>query len=570
MKLQKKYAIALFVVCISGIVCWSLLQTPAGPVKPLDQLMPQGALLYIEAKDFSGLLKDWNASPEKAQWLKSDSYRVFSNSRLFLRLNKASEEFAKAAGIPPDMKFLNDAAGKESALAIYDIGKLEFLYIGRLSSNFAQSPLWQSRSKFESRTAAGKTFFTRKEEESGRVVAFAVVDNYVVLGTREDLVAGALELLGASQARPLAKDEWYAQAVAAAGANPGDLRMVMHIEKIAITPHFRTYWLQQNITEMQGYASAVSDLYREGSVYREERVILPRKQIDDEAAITERAQAVTSLLRSIPNDYGFYEAGTTDPKLSLAAVAGKILTPRASGSTTEKIAPQVQLGGGETGAASDLESRIDVEPTSRTGNENALAQLQKEFERAQPQAMLVIQGTRKNSDNVLLNIPSAVVITAATNWDLNGVQKSIQDAVAPGVTASRLGLQWRDVKDAGGYSEFDGLMPVAIAARGKLLFIANDAGMLASILQSNNAPAGQPVSYAARFSHSRERQNFYRLTTLADQNTGASQNEPQFFSRNIASFSRSFAKIDSEEVVTRQSKDRIQQTVTYRWAQSPK
>jgi hypothetical protein len=565
-RLKKKYMIGLVVICVSGIIGWSLHQSAAGPAKPLDQLMPEGALLYIEAKDFSGLLKDWSASPEKAEWLKSDDYRVFSNSRLFLRLQKASEDFAKATGVPQDMKFLTHAAGKESALAIYDIGKLEFLYVGRVSSgDFAQSPLWQSRNKFESRTSAGRPFFTRTEQESGRVVAFAVVDDYVVLGTRENLVAGALELFGGSQARSLHQEEWYTHALAAAPSNPGDLRMVMHMEKIAITPHFRTYWLPQNITEMQSYSSAVSDLYREGPVYREERVILPKKTVDDEASITQPAQAVTALLRLVPNDYGFYQAGVADPKTSVAAVTGKILTPRVSAITTDKVAPQVQLTGGATGSGSDLETRIDVEPVTRAGTENAAAELQKEFERAGPQAMLVVQGTRKNTDGVLLKIPSLVVVSAAMDWDLSKVQKTVQDVVAPGITASRLGVQWREVKDGGGYYEFDGLVPVAVAIRGKLLYFANDTGLLVSVLQTNNPAPAQPLNYAARFSHSRERQNFYRLTALADQNSAASQTQPQFFSGNLASFSRTFAKVDSEEVAIRQSRDKIQQTVTYRW-----
>ncbi|HZD93612.1 MAG TPA: hypothetical protein VE133_05115, partial [Candidatus Sulfotelmatobacter sp.] len=71
--------------------------------------------------------------------------------------------------------------------------------------------------------------------------------------------------------------------------------------------------------------------------------------------------------------------------------------------------------------------------------------------------------------------------------------------------------------------------------------------------------------YAAGFNHSRERENFYKLTTTLDQSSRATDAEPQFFSQNVSSFSRSFAKVESEEVVTRQTKDKIQQTVTYRW-----
>src|SRR5579884_53920 len=135
MRLHKKLlAFGLFALCASGLIGWGLFQAQPAPTHPLDQITPEGALLYIEAKDFSALLKDWNGSSERAQWLKSDDYRVFSNSRLFLRLGQASDQFAAAAGLPPSMQFLQQAAGGESALALYDIGELQFLYVTRLSS----------------------------------------------------------------------------------------------------------------------------------------------------------------------------------------------------------------------------------------------------------------------------------------------------------------------------------------------------------------------------------------------------------------------------------------------------
>lgn len=568
-KLFAIVALSLFALALTG---WALYQQQTSPSRQLGQMMPEGALVYIQGKDFAGLLQDWNSSPEKAQWIKSDNYSVFSNSRLFLRLSKASDEFAAAAGVPANMGFLNQAAGRESAIAIYDIGELQFLYVTRLSSgSFLQSTLWQSRNKFQSRTAAGVQFFTRSDPESSRVVAFAVAGDYLVLGTREDLVAGALELYSGSKGHNLTQEGWYTQALAAAPQTSGDLRMVLHMEKVAVTPHFRTYWLPQNITEMQGYTAAVSDLYREGAVYREERVLLPKKQSDDDAAMTQSAQAVTALLPLVPKDFGFYQIRSTDAKASLAVLQEKILSPHFGAAATEKLAPQVQLTGGETGSGSDLETRIDVEQTPRVTNESATAGLQKQLESANPQALLVIQGARKNKDGVLLSIPAVVVISANANWDVTAMQKTIQDAIAPGLTASRLGLQWRDVKDGGGYYELEGLYPVQITVRGKVLYIANNADALTAVLQSKTGAApSQPVSYAAAFNHSRERQNFYDFSSLADQSSATAGNsgtrEPQFFSENIGSFSRTFSRLDSEEIVTRQMKDRIQQTVTYRWS----
>jgi hypothetical protein len=566
MKLRAKiYVLSAAVLCFSGVIGWTLYQARAASAHALDQLMPEGALLYLETKDFSGLLKDWTASPEKAQWLKSDNYRVFSNSRLFLRLGRASDEFAAAAGVPPSMRFLNEAAGRESALAIYNIGNLEFLYVTHLTSgNFLQSALWQSRNKFQPRSSAGKPFFTRKDEQSGRVVAFAVVDDYLVLGTREDLVAGALELLAGSKARPLHEEGWYTQALAAAPASRGDLSMVLNLEKIAVTPHFRTYWVQQNITEMQSYAAAVCDLFREGAVYREERVIVPKKAVDDESALLQSEQAVANLLTLVPNDAGFYRAAPTSAKASLTALEEKLLAPHFGMAADEKLAPQVELTEGQTGAGSDLETRIDAEPVS-SSKENAAQALEKQLTAATPQAMLVVHSTRRNQDGVLLNIGSVIAIAATTDWDFPAVQKGVQEVLAPGLTAGRLGAEWREVKTAGGYYELDGLAPVMLARRGKVLFFANDAALLSSVLQANTSAAAGQVSYAAGFNHMRERQNFYELTSLVDRGSAAAQQQPQFFSQNLSSFSRSFGGVASEQVVMHQTKDKILQTVTYRW-----
>jgi len=321
--------------------------------------------------------------------------------------------------------------------------------------------------------------------------------------------------------------------------------------------------VQQNITEMQSYSAAISDLYREGQVYREERIIFPGKQAD-ESNLTQSAQAVSSLLSALPKDSGFYQASAADARASLAALRQKILAPESSSSVERKLAPQVQLTGGAAGSASDLETRIDVEPASRgTAGDPGQALLQA-LGSAAPKAMLIVQSTAK-SDGVLLRIPGVVAIAGTGDWDVPALQRAISQMIAPALTASQLGLQWREVKDAGGYYELDGLKPVQIAVRGKVAYFANDAALLGEALQAKGQPPSGPVTYAAAFSHARERENFYQLTSLLDQNARATEQEPQFFSQNIAGFSRSFSKLQSEEVITRQTKDRIQQTVTYRW-----
>ena len=247
------------------------------PKPELPALLPEGALLSIEARDFASLLRDWNTSEEKRTWLVSNNHAAFSNSRLFGRLSQAQDEFSAAAGLPVDGGLLDKVGGKESCLGLYDIGNLEFVYLTRLDEPQIEStPLWQTRGKFEQRTEAGTAFYVHKDAQSSRIAAFAAKDGWLILGTREDLVAGVLDRLAGTASHNLSTEGWYAETVKQAAPDRGDLRMVLNLDKIVRTPYFRSYWVQTNITEMKQYTSAVSDLYRSGSSYREERVLLRR------------------------------------------------------------------------------------------------------------------------------------------------------------------------------------------------------------------------------------------------------------------------------------------------------
>ncbi len=257
-------AVVLLIGVVSMGLGWAAFQAAATPAAPLSGYVPSGALLYLQAKDFSVLLADWNGSPQKQAWLGSSNYEIFSRSRLLLRLNDAGKQFAAAAGLPPDMNFMSQVAGSESALALYDIGKLQFIYVTRLpSANAMQNQLWQTRAKFETRSAGGLTFYLRRDPESQREVEFAVHENYLLLATREDLMASALQLMAGGKDRTIDAEPWFAQSVAAAGP-VGDLRMILNLEKIVPSPYFRSYWVQQNISEMKSYSAAVSDLFRSG------------------------------------------------------------------------------------------------------------------------------------------------------------------------------------------------------------------------------------------------------------------------------------------------------------------
>jgi hypothetical protein len=566
---MKTILIILLIVVVSVGLGWTAYQTASTPEPPLSKYVPSGALIYLQATDFSSLLSDWIGSPQKREWLGSSNYEVFSRSRLLLRLKDAGKQFASAAGLPPDMTFLTQVAGSQSTFALYDIGKLQFLYITRLpSANSMQSQLWQTRAKFETRTAGGATFYLRRDPESGREVEFAVSGNYLLLATREDLMAGALQLLAGGKDRTIEAEPWWSQAVAAAGA-VGDLRMVLNLDKIVPSPYFRSYWVQQNITDMKQYTAAVSDLFRSSQEYREERVLLKKTASGATSAVA--LDDVGDLVRLVPEGAGFYQAeGCTSIEACFDPLETKILVPHLGPAPLGQLAPQAQLGSGETGSSADLETRIDQSPVRRAPGDDGSSPLKQMLQKNQVRAILQVQSTEQNSDGVFVRIHSAIALAGGADWDESAARGALTNFVRLTLTASQLGVGWRQ---AIGYSEFDGLQPLLTAVRGKYLMVSDDPALISGMLANVSRKVDlQPAVFVAGFNHKVERGNFAHFAGVVDRPDLGSlgvpgKGQPQFFSENIASLSATLAAVSAEKIVVREAGDKVLQTVTYKWAQ---
>jgi hypothetical protein len=536
----------------------------------ISSFVPAGPLVYLEARDFSALLREWNSSKQKEEWLRSGNYQTFSRSRLFMRLEEAGSQFAVAAGLSPTMDFLSDVAGERSAVAVYDIGKLQFLYVTYLpSARSAQSILWQTRSKFETRTAGGTEFYLRRDTESQREFAFAISGGYLLLATREDLIAGALQLLAGKAAPSVENDQWFAQATSAT-EQIGDLRLVLNMQSLVPNGYFRTYWVQQNITDLGQYSAAVSDLFRSANDYREERVLIRKKEAD-RLASSEATAAVADLSRLIPDRAGFFET-VADPSAdaNLALLQTKLLMSRSNSAVASKFAPQVQLTSGEQGSGSDFETRIDATTPAPQVDSQANPELKALFAKTPVLASLQLQSTTKDAGGVFVGIHSAVVFKAASVWNPSEVQTAFTDSVKTTLTASQLSVRWQQKS---GYQQLDGLFPLTLAVNGQYVAVSDDPSLIQQVLAKLSTKTDcAPLALYAGFSHSQERGNFLQMARLIDRATGAPQNanatgyQPQFFSGNIASLSATLSDVEAERIEVRSDAQKIRQTVTYQWS----
>jgi hypothetical protein len=576
----------LLILCFLG---FSLAMTPPGQgpnpsSSSLAAFMPAGPLLFLESPDFATLVHDWENSKEKQKWLESDNYSVFSRSRLFLRLQEAQRQFAVAAGAPPDMALLDSVAGGQSALALYDIGNLEFLYITRMpSARAVQNVLWTNREKFEPRKAADVPYYVRTEPERNRLVAFATSGDYLLLATREDLMAGALGLLsGKSQVR-LPDENWYKSAVAAAGS-PGDLRLVLNVPLLVKSPHFRSYWIQRNITALKEYSAEVADVHRSATEIREDRVLLKANPPGEtERRATGSTPAMADLLGMVPAQGGIYLAWK-DPSADtvLDLLQQKLLRPRAGPGVASPIAPVVALTPSPAGNESDLETRIDLPPLQGAMGAFGAEALKKLLSAAPLEAVLEFHSLHNVAQPALIEPRSAVLIRSSANWDAQASREALRAAIRELWTTSEIGVNWvENHEGSADYYQLDGLVPLAIAAKGPILVVTNSAETLKSLLGGapfGRAPLGltagegQNLVYAAGFRHSAERENVVKMMRLIEMPLaqqsgnmpGEGGREPFFFSENLASLSRSLESVESESLVVEDRGSLLLQTATYR------
>jgi hypothetical protein len=544
-----------------GIALWlGAQQAASNQRKPLADLMPSNALLYLEAKNFAPLLASWNASPEKKTWLQSGNYQSFIRTKLALRLEEVQKAYADGIGVNPNAVLLENIAGGESAVAVYDIGKLELLYATRLpAARLADNLLMQARTKFQTRNSAGQTYYVKSTSDG--TIAFAVAPGDLLLaGTREDLVAGALQLIASSNRSSIRSERWYTDAVAKAQTSAApDLRLVVNLERTVRTPHFRSYWIQQNITDLKQYYASISDLdMSQQGAWTERRVLLraePSASPVDESAVAQ-------LVRLLPADAGFRQAWAKPSRTEVEAMLEETVTPR---TRAARVNPENERAPGESvvysaGSEDDLDERIDSEAEAAQ-SANAALPITRLAATAELDAIGRGGSTRLNADGVYVSIDAATVLLAKTNWDENTVKAAAQASVeqttaARSLTWTRRGPVW----------ELSGLRPLQLWIDGRTLVISNSASLADRIAARTSTAQPLTGAYIASYRHATENANYARMMRLIDFPsipTGEAR-APMLFSENIGGIGAVLARVES---VTLESKDEgaiVRQQVVYR------
>ena len=517
---------------------WLWAQNATQPASPVSTF-PRGAMAVVETKDFGKLLTEWNASQAKREWLGGDAYKVWLNSRLGQRLSEAQDQFTEAARFGMDSGLVEQLAGDRAAIALYDAGELEFLAVSRIpEARFAASALAQRRTSLQPRNAGGTPYFVSSNPVTRRTVAFAFRGEWAILATKESLVAECLQRMATAQSNGLGSEEWYVRATRSSTAE-GELRLVTNIDALYASPHFRSYWIHRNRTELQPFMASISDLDRAAGTWIERRSLI-RKQSQRAAVV---AVDWASLLRSVPANAGLYRAwAAPDTAFAARLLINKFAQPSGGSYRDSNDAPS--LGDNpEAGAESDWETDISEAPFSAEAQGIDSARLTRWLAAQQLSGLLHVQSTRDVAGNVWINYSTGAVLTKPSNWS---------------ETEARAEL---------------GTLGALMAFDGNRLFIANNAAALAALRATNtNAPSVPATStFAGGFRHASERARYRRWMARIEQPfvrplAQGEQRAPDFIDDIVPSVSRVVNAVNEQMIVMADPGDRVTQTISYRVA----
>ena len=563
MKRPGTILVGLFICGAIVAGAWAVAQVSAVP-PTLSKWMPGGALLYLESSDFGTQLRDWDRSEVQARWLASKNHEQFLTTRLALKLQDVYQEFSGAAGFAPDLTALETFAGADSALAVYDIGRLDLVYVSKLpAAQLAQNALTRARGGYETRSVAGQSYSVR--QSGSRTAAFAVVGEYVVVSTREDLLTETLALIqGSNTATSLNDETWYQDAVRAMGSDASNrvaLRLVMDLPNVIKTPYFRSYWIQKNTAELRGFSALLSQLVRSGNALQEDRVLIRSA----EAPAVAHDSGTVELQRFIPDGVGLFrlwDTGSAD--FAMGLVREKFFASGQSGFTERRFAPVVSLDG-SAGVEGDFQTRIDEAPKPSLAGALMLDPLKALVESAGIQAVLQLESTLPTDDTTFVRTDAALALRASRPWNAAGVQAAITAAAASYQTVNGIGLQWRNVTSGDRtLSQWNGLIPLTIYVDGQTLWIGRTPDLLGSALSHSATTAPLPAAYLARYVHRTELAPYLKIMRMLDLSDQA--NYSAFFSDNIGSLASTLDVIQSLSVKTNETGLVQRQVIRYELA----
>jgi len=217
------------------------------------------------------------------------------------------EEFNDALGFPLDLATIGSSTDGAAAIAVYDIGQLDLLFVAPISDEkVALTEFFKSKDQFEElETPDGTPYYSHTvEADRGRqkqVLAFATVNGRFLLGTNEKLFLRALANLKKRATNDsIAADPTFK--TLSQKITPHFATIWVDQSRLNADYYFKHYWLMQNVAELKSIRAGIFDLEQQQSRWIERREFLTTAERSNPGM---QAAELRQLYSRTPDDASF-------------------------------------------------------------------------------------------------------------------------------------------------------------------------------------------------------------------------------------------------------------------------
>ncbi len=303
--MKSKIFLTIFVVAVVAVFIYS--QTKRKAFVAAEDF-PREAVLYLQIADLPALIKLWNESELKEKYLASDNYNDFRNRHLGRKLASRWQEFSDSAGFAIDLDVLSSITGNQASIALYDVGKLEFVFITPVSDEiFAATKFASNRNKFTEETLDDGTVIYRADVEADRSrqtqeLIFTQLKGRFILTTSEKLLVQTLNNINGKKSKNRLIDEPLFNLLSEK-IEPHLATVWLNQTALNDDYYFKHYWLMSDPGKLKNLRAGIFDFEMQEGKLIERRKFLLKKAV--ESAQIENSVA-EKMLTFLPSAIPFY------------------------------------------------------------------------------------------------------------------------------------------------------------------------------------------------------------------------------------------------------------------------
>ena len=571
--MKLKYCFAHLLIAVAVFIVYS--QINRRPFAPAEDF-PRDALVYVQTADLPALIKFWNESEFKEKYLESENFKDFADRHLGRKLASRWHEFNDAAGFSIDLETVSSLAGNQAAIAFYDVGKLEFVFIAPVSDEiFAATKFAQNRERFAEETLADDTLIYRVnvEADHGRQIQeliFTQIKGRLVIATSENLLVQTLGNINGKQSKNRLIDEPSFKALSGK-IEPHSATVWLDQKALNDDYYFKHYWLMSDVENLDNIRAGMFDFEIQADKFIERRKFLLDKPAENLPDINSAAEEMTAFL---PADVPFYRLQTANQNVVNAAVEKTIFAQRQKLNVKSRnysnfsTFDDYSSGDYETLGEKYDEAIDDTDDDETVERREIGIDFSQLLQTAIPQAVLTFSVPKMLPAPLFIEFQRAAVIHLASpqTFDREKFETAISQKLADRILISAPGVILKWATNSENFRELN--LPklgwsVNYALAGHDLIVSSDGEFLRQILSEPRTPKiekqNSPVSSLIIINLS-ERENAY--DKIFDEMAGNAQGE-YFFTDNISSLLDSISQIKRIEIREKITQNIFDEEITF-------